>query len=748
MIASLSKKVRKQNLEVYLVTPDKDIDQLVGDNIKKFHPKKNSIIDVKKIEQKYSLRPEQLIDYFALVGDSTDNIPGVKGIGHKGAIKLIKDFGSLENIYANIKNINNKRVATSLQKYQEDAFLSKKLFLVDSDVSIEFELDKCKVDNAVNKQLLISWFQKLGLNTFLADIADEPKNISFSFEEVTQKEELIELVKKIKQQEQIVIDINMTGHSSHIEGIALLYEADKIVYIPIYYNTKISKEEIFKIISPILIEGPAKVGYNLKKIYKAFLFYGILLFPIKFDTILAASLIDYKDHQSTLDDLCLKYLSSHAPQLNPNKEFFQRDLCLRVKLINELALKLDVLLKKHSQENYFLNLEIALIPILAETELSGILVDEKKLSGYFTKTKKLLTQLENEIYEQAGEQFNINKTKEVSRILFEKLKLPPSTKTKTGYSTSSKVLEKLITYHSLPQLILKYRQKKQLLSNSKNILANLINPKSKRLHCLFWQNGYAGTIYDNELFTLSSEIYNMFSASSDYLLLFVNYPQIETRILAHFSQDTRMLEIFNHGEEPYITIASNIFNVDKANVTDKQLQEAKILNFSIIDGESSKELAQKIGITEEQAQKLTKNYFSCYSGIKNFIERTFQKTKRDGFVTSILGRIHFIEKNNLHLCIRTLIQGSISDILKQSIVKIYNERNEKLLNFKFLFFIYNSLFFEVSTRNLEDIKKIICTKMKNIAELSVPLKLSIDIGKTCSINKLDRDFIKRFNTQI
>ena len=797
IIGSLAKKYSSNDSVVYMVTTDKDFIQLLDKNIFLFKPRTKSAgyekLDAQTAIKKYNLKyPKQFIDYLALVSDASDNIPGAKGIGEKSAIKLLQEFETIENIYNNIKKVN-KKFRQKLIESKENVFLSKTLATIKTDLQLDFEITDFKAKKPDN-QKLISIFKELEFRTLLNKITNQYhtnslfettlssstenpeqegnlkniQNTTHKYILVTTEERLYEIKNKILQYKQFAFDTEATSTNpitANPIGISISVTPNEAYYIPLNVNPRLT-ETFTKLFKEIFNKKDLlKIAHNLKydKIILSHL--GIKTSPPYFDTIIAHYLLnpDQRHNMDYLSEIYLKYspitlesligkkgkkqLSIDTIPLHIIKDYAAEDADITL----QLKTVFEPLLKKEELENLFYNIEIPLIDVLAHIEISGVKIDTYTLQNISKQVKSIIIEVENKIYELAGEKFNISSTQQLGKILFEKLKItnkPKLTKTKQ-YSTSEENLLKLKDKHEIIKYILEYRTLTKLLNTYIETLPTLIVPSTGKIHTSYNQTvantGRLSSTNPNlQNIPIKSDIGKLIRKAfvpekETNLFVSADYSQIELRIMAHFSKDKHLIEAFRNDEDIHTATAAKIYKIPIDKVTPEMRKKAKVANFGIIYGISAFGLAERLEIPRTEAKKLIDNYFETFTGVKEYIKKSIEEAREKGYVKTLFGRKkylqdinsrnHIVRKYAERNAINMPIQGTAADIIKIAMNDIYKEMTKLNLKTKMILQVHDELCFDVPQNELKTITEIIKNKMENATKLDVPLKVDIGIGK-------------------
>ncbi|KGM94830.1 DNA polymerase I [Clostridium novyi A str. 4552] len=760
LIGTLSKFAEEKGIEVYIVTGDRDALQLATDNVKVVINKKGmsekEIYDKNKMIEEYGVTPTQFIDVKGLMGDKSDNIPGVPGIGNKTALKLIKEYGSIENVLENVENISGKKMKQNLIEYREQAIFSKKLATICKDVPIEIDLEEIKSKEDYDIEGVRQLFQSLGFKSLIDNIKDSDNLVE------EQEAEIKEADINIKATYINTIE----DFSKFVEGIddSIYIEADFVdesIYSKIEFNNLYirHKEEVFVIsaneikdkdeakyfeILKNIFENEKikKVCHDSKKVYVVLNKHNITAKNIAFDTKIAAYLLQPSKSDYMLKDLIEEMLLlslKDDDNIKINETYY----------IKDVYEKLEKDIKESNMEELLYTVELPLVEVLASMECEGFKVDENRLTEIGEKFKKEIGTLEKEIHELSDEEFNIKSPKQLGKILFEKLDLPVIKKTKTGYSTNAEVLEKLKDKHPIIEKIIEYRQITKLDSTYVEGLKNVIDHDGK-IHSSFNQTvTTTGRLSSTEpnlqnipiKHEMGREIRKVFVPNNDESVIFsADYSQIELRILSHIADDEKLIDAFKHHKDIHTITASEVFKVPIDEVTPLMRSNAKAVNFGIVYGIGAFSLSKDINVSRKEAKEYIDTYFSRYPNVKKYIDEIISKAEVDGFVTTILNRKRYIpeiqSRNKIvrgfgeRLAMNTPIQGSAADIIKLAMVEVYNELKNRNLKSTLILQVHDELILNVYKEELEEVKEMVVDKMENVMKLLVPLEADVNVGET------------------
>ena len=764
---TLAKLGSEEGFENYLLTGDKDYFQLVNDKTKVLFTRKGitdmDIVTVEKIEEDYGIEPLEFIELKALMGDSSDNIPGIYGIGEKTGLKLVRQFHTLENLYDNIDDVSGKKLKEKLVDGKTAAFMSKKLGTIVRDVPIEESLDDLKkLDYDYEK--LSELYREFEFNSMLNRLPEEYRKEEV--EEISQDNfEFVE-IKDLKEIEKEIKDKKSLAFKFITDG--KIYEDVK----PIYLAVKVKDLEV-KIISYDDIdfdflkdlmedEDVEKLGYSLKEDIIILMDLGIDIKNYSHDVEIAEYLLNSTKSDYDINKISMEYfkngyldledLLGKGAKKKTYADLDKEDLFKYFAFVLNTIYRLENIQKEKIEEeemtSLYQDMELPLVEVLASMEYVGINTDESVLDEIDEQIIEKLKNLEEEIYGEAGEEFNINSPKQLGVILFEKMDFPVIKKTKTGYSTSADVLEKLRGKGEIIDKILDYRKFSKLKSTYIDGLKSVINKKTKRIHSRFMQTVTAtgrisSTDPNLQNIPIKTEegrlIRKAFLASEGGVLVDADYSQIELRVLAALSDDKEMLDAFKHGLDIHRKTASEVFHVDYDDVNDLQRSEAKAVNFGIVYGISDYGLSQNLNIPRKAAKEYIDNYLGHFVGIKDYMSEEIKNGKDKGYVETIFKRRRYIPELNAknfnirsfgeRIALNTPIQGSAADIIKIAMVKVYNELKKRNLKSKLIIQIHDELVVDTAEDELEEVKELMKDLMENSVDLNVKLSVDMNTGK-------------------
>jgi DNA polymerase-1 len=771
LIASAATLLAKQGRPVIIVSGDKDLLQLVSETISFWEPMKDVILTTEQVHEKYKVPPAKLLDLFALMGDKSDNIPGVVGIGLKTAEKLINEFGSLEGIYEHTDDLKQLKLKENLLQHRQDAFLSRKLIRLLDDIPIPAAIDEYRPGRP-DHDVLKTIFLELNFHRLLKSEIPAAAMETEGFQLVSTRRQLKSLSKQWTKASLLAIDTETSSLDpleADLAGISLCTDSNNAYYIGVGHRHEdgslqegqLDKTEVLEILRPLLEDANLpKVGHNLKYDYEILCQQGIKTTGPLWDTMIASYLLNPARRSHGLDDLCREFLDlqltsftkvtkgDKRPEsfvyvtLPEAKDYSCEDVQAAYRLWEIFREKLHQL----GLWQLFAEMEIVLVPILAGMELQGIAVDPDLLARLSEEFQQKLKDLETEIYRQAGEEFNINSPAQLGEILFEKLNLPHSRKTKTGYSTDISVLEKL-AYHELVQAVISHRTLSKLQSTYIEKLSSLVHPKTGRIHTSFNQTVTATGRLSSSNPNLQNipirteegqRIRQAFIPAPGHLFVAGDYSQIDLRVLAHYSKDPALQEAFHSGQDIHSRTAAEIFFISPMLITPQMRRVAKTINFGIIYGMSSFGLASQLHISRNEAQTFIDRYFAHYAGVKQFMAEIVEQARKSGYVTTLFNRRRPLPEINSRnrtrrefaerTAINTPIQGTAADIIKLAMIKVDQMLRQQKPQAKMLLQIHDELVFEVKSREAATVGPLIKEAMESVVKLDVPLLVNMASG--------------------
>lgn len=773
ILASAAAKFTGLGFKTVLVSGDKDLLQLVDTDVVMWDPMKDTVMTGEAVGKRYGVRPDQLLDYFALVGDSADNVPGVPGVGPKTAEKLIATYGSLDGLYESVDGLKKSKMKDRIIENRDQAYLARDLISLKNDVEIPSDLSSYAC-LAADDKALAAIYTELEFSSLLKSV-DTSKSVPVEgFATVRNRRQLADLVNVLKQTELLVIDTETTSlnaRKAQLVGISLCIDLDRAWYIPLGHLTEggslmdnqLDGEEVAEALKPFLLSSRVtKVGHNLKYDYTILKQqWGLELEGDLADTLIGAYLAERGNRSFKLDDLCMAR-GFKLTSFNEVVEGDKREDCFAYVDIERAAIyscedvygtlllwqEFEPVLKEKGVMDLFRQVEMPLVTILANMELAGISIDTGVLDLLAREFTTKLQRLEEQIHASAGHPFNINSPRQLGQVLFEEQGLPHGRKTKTGFSTDVKVLEKLAVKHQLPALVLRYRTLAKLLSTYVEKLGQMKDPATGRIHTTFNQAVAATgrlSSSDPNLQNIpirteeGNRIREAFVPGKGLVFLSADYSQIDLRVLAHYSQDKALMAAFRAGEDIHARTAAEIFSVSPLLITPEMRRVAKSINFGIVYGMSSFGLSSQLDISRKEAQRFIDKYFYLYSGVQAFMTEIVDRARQDGYVTTLLGRrrsvpeIHAKNRTQREfaerMAINTPIQGTAADIIKLAMIRCRDAIMENELPATMLLQIHDELVFELPQAEVERTAPIIKSAMEAALALDVPLTVNITVGE-------------------
>ena len=793
ILGTIAKK-EKDKLDIEILTGDRDYFQLIEDNISVILPRtragvtEDEYYDVKRIEKEFGIKPIDFIEIKGLQGDTSDNIPGVPGIGEKTALKLIQEFGSIDKIYEKLEDGSAKfspKQKENLIEFKKQAYLSKELGKIDITVPLEYSIEDIVVEDW-DSLAVFNLFFKLQLNKFIErfKLKEKLEEEGLVSEEFTESQNLLENIPKsinielnknnISEIEEIFsknkmnsftysvyVDKSQELFKRRINRLQLLFfnksnKKDEYSHDSKIYNFNLNElefEEYKKVLEIIFLNDLFKLGYDIKKEQFALNSIGVKE-NINFDLRIAAYLLNSIENRYSIKDLCFKYFNLDVAEYLP-KESKQQSLFDEEEVDNStyfqylLYPKILSDLEKDSMLDLFNDIEMPLSRILVEMQIQGISVDKEKLLEFGKLLEKEIDRLNKEIVELAGEDFNINSPQQVGTILFEKLGLPFVKKTKTGYSTDVETLNKLIEEHEIVEKILEYRKHTKLNSTYVQGLIPYINNETGKIHSYFHQTVVAtGRLSSTEpnlqniptRSEMGKELRKAFTASKGNILIDADYSQIELRVLASMSDDKEMIDAFNKGQDIHSSTASRIFNIPMEELSSDDRRNAKAVNFGIIYGISDYGLAEQTGLPFHVAKKYIKDYLEKYKGVAKYMKDKQEEAKTVGYVKTLFNRRRYVPEIispkymivefGKRAAMNAPIQGTAADIMKIAMIRISDRIKKENLESRIILQIHDEILIDTVKSEEEIVKKILKEEMKKAAELKVELDVDIQVGNT------------------
>jgi DNA polymerase-1 len=764
IIGTLTKQADQEGWQTKVVTGDKDMLQLVSENVHVALTRKGisevEYYDLAKLDEVYQLKPQQIIDLKGLMGDASDNIPGVPGVGEKTALKLLHQYETVENVYEHLEDVSGKKLKENLGENKNDAFMSKELATILREAPLSIGLDE-SIYNGYEQEKVIPFFKELEFASLIERVGGELEEERGALEELD--------IKEINEPDSALFEKALVSPSAlHVETLqenyhkALIYgfalrNQNGLFFIPTEVAVASSRMKEW-----LAQSGEKKWIYDAKRCEVALRGKDIALHGVEFDPYLAAYLLNPSESGYEIDFLARNHAGM---QLNSDEQFYgkgakrkvpdsleelKQHISRKAEAIYGMKEKLDIALSEQKLSSLLLELEQPLSRVLAQMEIEGIKVDRQTLLDMGEEINGRLEQLTSQIYELAGTEFNINSPKQLGEILFDKLGLPVIKKTKTGYSTNAEVLEKLEPQHEIVANILHYRQLGKLQSTYIEGLLKVIDEEDGKVHTNYKQT-IAAT---GRLSSIDPNLQNIpirleegrkirkafVPVQKNSVLLAADYSQIELRVLAHISKDEGLIEAFKEGKDIHTKTAMDVFHVEEDKVTSLMRRHAKAVNFGIVYGISDYGLSQSLNITRKEAAAFIERYFESFPGVKTFMKEVVQQAKKDGFVTTLLNRRRYlpeINSRNFNLrsfaertAMNTPIQGTAADIIKKAMIDMDKRLQKEGLSSKLLLQVHDELIFEVPKDEISTMTKLVPEVMGAAMELNVPLQVDVDHGDT------------------
>lgn len=762
IIGTLSKEAEKSGIPTLIVTGDKDMLQLVSDHVRVALTRKGisetEVYDIKAVDEKYGLTPAQIIDLKGLMGDSSDNIPGIPGVGEKTALKLLHQFGSVEKVLENTDQISGQKLKEKVEQHKEQALLSKQLATIFRDTPVNIQLEELQY-HGYDPEKVAPVFKQLEFHSLLERIGggteQQTERTSIDFE-IVSKDSLSRFEEKLTSPMALYVEVDGEYyHGAPVVGMALANDRDTL-YVP--FDVACDWDAFRKWLAD---ENQKKWVHDGKRSMVALRWQGLSLKGVTFDTFIASYLINPSESRHLLHEIARRssdlmipsdeeVYGKGAKRQLPEGEALAEHICRKAKAIHASFSGLNKELELFQLDELFKKLELPLAEILGEMEVDGFKLDQERLKQMGSELQQKLEQLTAEIYELAGTGFNINSPKQLGVILFEKLGLPPLKKTKTGYSTNADVLEKLAGMHEVIPKILLFRQLGKLQSTYIEGLMKVVHEETGKVHTIFNQALTAtGRLSSTEpnlqnipiRMEEGRRIRQAFIPSEENMyILSADYSQIELRVLAHISEDPRLIEAFRQDMDIHTSTAMEVFGVAEDEVTSLMRRQAKAVNFGIIYGISDYGLSQNLNIPRKEAGAFIEKYFSIYEGVKKYMEEIVKKAKKDGYVTTLMHRRRYLPEINSRnfnqrsfaerTAMNTPIQGTAADIIKLAMVNVSRRLKSERMSSRMLLQVHDELVFEVVADELEAMQTLVREEMESAIELNVPLKVDMSYGST------------------
>lgn len=779
VIGTLAKLTQKKGMDTLISTGDKDLSQLVTNQVTLINTMTNVLLTPEKVREKFGVPPERIVDYLTLVGDTSDNIPGVPHVGPKTAAKWLQEYDTLDNIIRNANKITGK-VGESLRTALEHLPLTKSLVTIKLDVDLPLKPEDLKIKET-DKEALIALYKEMEFKSWLSELLQDSQNRNKAqydkYHIITSENLFNDWIKQLEEIEIFAIDTETTNLdciNAKLVGFSFATTAGKAAYVPCAHDypgapQQLSLDQVLQHLKPIL-ENPKikKIGQNIKYDFQVLMNYNVHLQGIAFDTMLESYILDSISNAHDMDSLALKYLGWRTITYEEIAGKGSKQLCFSQIDLEKAGIyaaeDADITWRLHKTlwpriqqekglKRVFEEIEIPLVPVLARMEYRGVLIDPKKLEQQGIELQKRLNELEQEAYQLAGQSFNLNSPKQLQEVLFQKLNLPVLQKTPTGQaSTADSILQELALEFALPKTIIEYRSLSKLISTYTNRLIEQINTKTKRVHTSYNQAGTATGRLSSSNPNLQNipartiegrRIRQAFIAPKGYKIISADYSQIELRIMAHISQDLGLLHAFENNLDIHQATAAEVWNIPIEKVTPQMRRNAKAINFGLIYGMSAFGLTKQLGIDHHAAQEYIHRYFARYPKVKEYMENTRKKAKTDGYVETLWGRRLYLpdinssqiprQKAAERTAINAPLQGSAADIIKLAMIRIDQWLQKEKINAHMTMQVHDELVFEAANQGIDCIIEEIRARMTQFAGLDVPLLVSIGVGDNWDI---------------
>ncbi|MCP8617087.1 DNA polymerase I [Salirhabdus salicampi] len=759
IIGTMSRFGKKEQMDVKVISGDKDLLQLVDDKVDVTLTKKGittvETYNPQHLEEKYGIKPEQVIDMKALMGDNSDNIPGVPGVGEKTAVKLLTQFGTLENLYTNLDEVSGKKLKEKLENHKDEAFMSKQLVTIERQSPITVKVEDITY-NGYDQRKVLELFKDLGFQSLMSRITGSEETVTEEIEDIE-----VTVVKDVTEdmftgKDGFVLEMLAENyHYGEVLGFGIANEKGN-------YFIK-AKDAVNSNQFKTWAEDETKEKYvfDAKKTTVALQRYGIKLRGITFDLLLASYLINPSEnnhdipsisHRMNEQDIAFdeEVYGKGVKQKVPELDVLSQHVLRKADKLKRLREPMMEQLQQNEQLSLYEELELPLAVILGEMEHYGVQLDVDRLSKMGEELKERLAKIETDIFALAGQSFNINSPKQLGEILFEKLHLPVIKKTKTGYSTSADVLEQLKDKHEIVANILLYRQLGKLQSTYIEGLLKVVDQKDNRIHTMFNQ----ALTQTGRLSSTDPNLQNIpirleegrkirqafIPTHKDWVIFAGDYSQIELRVLAHIAGDEKLISAFRNNMDIHTKTAMDVFNVEESDVTSDMRRQAKAVNFGIVYGISDYGLSQSLGISRKEAQMFIDKYFESFPGVKQYMDNVVQQAKQTGYVTTIMNRRRYlpeITSRNFNrrsfaerTAMNTPIQGSAADIIKKAMIDLARRLKEEHFEAKMLLQVHDELIIEAPKHEIEQLQKVVSEVMEHAVDLQVPLQVDYSYGDT------------------
>lgn len=795
VLAAVAGRAAEEGIETVIVTTDKDAEQLIDEHTRVLHIHKDRevLLGPKELKELRGIEPRQVVEVMSLAGDTTDNVPGVPSVGPKTALKLIQQFGSVENLYANLDQVKSDNLRQKLTDHRDNVQVAAKLVKLNADIPLDLDLRQCRV-GAGDRTELNRFYGALGFRSLIQEAPettppeaeqtslfaaeggaeaelDTLESLGKNYATVAAPADVQALLQELERQDVIAVDLETTSlqpRDAQIVGFAFSWQPHQGVYVATggpQGEQFCPLDEALRMLKPLLeAETPAKVGQNLKYDMAVLKNYGVELKGLRCDSMVASYLIDPAGRRHGLDALARRHLNYRTVKIEEVIGKRGKQVTMdRVSIEKvapyacedaDVALQLTELLTAGLREQdlweLFTRLELPLVPVLAEMEWVGVKVDTDQLRAISSEFSQKLAELQKDVFREAGREFNLNSPQQLSKVLFDELGLPAPAggRRTTGYSTASDVLTVLANDYHIASYVLQYRELSKLKSTYADSLLEMVNPETGRIHTSFNQTVTAtGRLSSSEpnlqnipvRTSLGRRIRRAFVAGADDMsLLSADYSQVELRILAHYSADPALRRAFEGDRDIHRFVAAQVNDVPEEEVTDEMRQRAKAVNFGIIYGLSPYGLSRQIGVPLAEAERFIRGYFQRYPKVKQFIGKTIDQARRDGYVRTLAGRKRTIEGIGAsgaarsaaeRIAVNTVTQGSAADLIKLAMIQIHDGLAGVSQRAHMLIQIHDELLFEAPDAEMERVRRFVTEKMTGALDLEVPLKVDTAVAK-------------------
>ena len=770
IIGTLARRCAGMNMKVVIVSGDKDLMQLVSEDVIMIDTMKDKIYDVEAVKERFGVGPDKVVEILGLMGDTSDNIPGIPGIGPKSAHRLIEEYGTIEEIIKNVERLKNAKAKQSIREFADQARMSRELAVIRTDADFDFDLERCRYTGPDLEALKVL-FQEFEFSSLIQELKIKGEMVDGQYSLILRMDEWAAWVEKINAIGEFALEIITQSDDSFrpsLVGLAVSGGHGEAAYIPLGHDydgvpRQLQEGVLLRSLSPLLSDEKIKKhAYDLKKAFLTLAKRNIVLRGLGCDTMIATYLLNPSRHGSDLSDVVREYLQrqiitakelvgSGAKSLPFSRVKVERMMdyaCQRADAVFSLTSDLSKKLRQEGFSDLFNQVEMPLAEVLAVMEKKGVLLDLKLLKDMSREIQQWMSLSEAKIYHLAGEKFNVNSPKQLQAILFDKMQLPKGKKTKDGYSTDVEVLSYLAMTHELPAEILAYRGMAKLKSTYIDALPLMVNPETGRVHTSYNQTVTATgrlsssnpNLQNIPIRTLEGKrIRQAFIAPEGWDIVSADYSQIELRVLAHLSQDRSLIEAFASGEDIHSRTASDIFGVFPAMVNAEMRRQAKVINFGVLYGMSAFGLAKELNVNQKLAQAYIDGYFEKYRDVRRYLDGILENARRDGYVTTLLHRRRYLPEINHRVAavrqfaertaINAPIQGTAADLIKVAMVNISRLFTKRHLQAVMIMQVHDELVFEVPSSEREEVMTLVKKEMEEVIKISVPLKVDINAGK-------------------